>query len=231
MNAPRFIPFSFDHLVALVVCLVLAVLVPVVARRLLSLGAKHRLAVAIGVLLLIQELVKVPVRISLGVPLEHSLPLHLCGIAALLMAWVMWRRSPGVFDIAYYWAVAGSLAALLMPDLPISFPDFRFLVFFAAHGLNLMAVFYALLVLGMRPGPHSLYRAITATVLLAIVMMGINHLMGTNYLYLMAKPGQASILDAMGPWPWYLLPLAGIALIVVLLCYLPFMRKTHDKDA
>jgi hypothetical integral membrane protein (TIGR02206 family) len=182
MNAPRFIPFSHDHLLALFLCLVLAVLLPLAARRCLSPETKHRLALVIGGLLLIQEALKVPLRVYLGVPLAQSLPLHLCGIASLLMVWVMWRRSKAVFNIAYYWGIAGSLAALLMPDLPVSFPDFRFLIFFSGHGLILLSVFYALFVQKLRPDPRSLYRTITVTAALAIVMLGVNHLLGTNYL-------------------------------------------------
>jgi hypothetical integral membrane protein (TIGR02206 family) len=48
---------------------------------------------------------------------------------------------------------------------------------------------------------------------------------GANYGFLRAKPPQASLLDLLGPWPWYILALDALAVVLFTLLYLPFLRR------
>ena len=50
----------------------------------------------------------------------------------------------------------------------------------------------------------------------------INGLTGWNYGYLCRKPAAPSLLDLLGPWPWYLLALEGVALATFWLLALPW---------
>jgi uncharacterized membrane protein YwaF len=50
----------------------------------------------------------------------------------------------------------------------------------------------------------------------------INYMLGSNYMYTLRKPATSSLLDYMGPWPWYLLVAEFVALFLFLLLYLPF---------
>jgi uncharacterized membrane protein YwaF len=53
-------------------------------------------------------------------------------------------------------------------------------------------------------------------------------------MYLRAKPPNTSLLDALGPWPWYLAATEFVACGVFLLLYLPFWkvnsRARYDAD-
>ena len=51
----------------------------------------------------------------------------------------------------YYWAGAGSLLAMLTPDLQWNFPRWEFVVFFGLHGLVLAAALLLVFGLGLRP--------------------------------------------------------------------------------
>jgi hypothetical integral membrane protein (TIGR02206 family) len=65
-------------------------------------------------------------------------------------------------------------------------------------------------------------RSLAALAVVAVLVMPVNAWLGTNFLYLMEKPGQASLLDYLGPWPWYIGSLAAVALLSSLVWYLPF---------
>jgi hypothetical integral membrane protein (TIGR02206 family) len=47
----------------------------------------------------------------------------------------------------------------------------------------------------------------------AAVAYPLDRVLGTNYGYLVHKPGSESLLDLLGPWPWYLA--SGLVVIAV----------------
>lgn len=56
----------------------------------------------------------------------------------------------------------------------------------------------------------------------ALVVGAVNANWGWNYGYLCRKPSGPSLLDYLGPWPWYLLSLELVALAMFLLLELPW---------
>jgi hypothetical integral membrane protein (TIGR02206 family) len=52
-----------------------------------------------------------------------------------------------------------------------------------------------------------------------------NAIYQTDYMYLRAKPENSSLLNFMGPWPWYILAAEPVAIALFLLLYWPFWRK------
>jgi uncharacterized membrane protein YwaF len=52
-----------------------------------------------------------------------------------------------------------------------------------------------------------------------------NLALGTNFMYLRSKPLVATPLDWMGPWPFYILTGAAVALLLFHLLASPFRRE------
>lgn len=217
-----FVLFGPAHLAALAVIALMCVLVPLGVRRFA--GASERtLAITLGVLLIVYEFAKSAARVVVyDQPLAANLPLHLCSAEVLLVGWMLLRRSYAAFEVAYFWGMAGTLQALLMPDIQDGFPTFAFLTFFIGHGAALLGVALALIVYRFRPTWRSLRRTFIVTIFFAVPVSIVNVVLDTNYLYLMQKPAAASILDTFGPWPFYIPWLVLLAVVSCVVVYLPF---------
>jgi len=227
---PPFQPFAPDHLAALAAIPLVVALIPWLARRLLHPRGQARAGLALAAVLVAQEIAKVAIRVyGHGDRLAESLPLNLCGLAALMTAWVLWRQSYRVHEIAYFWGIGGSLPALLTPDLPYGYPHVFYFLFFGGHGLVLVGVVYATAVLDLWPTLRSVGKAALGALALVAVMMPVNALLDANYLYIRAKPEGDTLIDWMGPWPGYVAVMAGVGVIVCLLCYVPLALIGRDR--
>ncbi|MCG6939620.1 MAG: TIGR02206 family membrane protein [Thiohalocapsa sp.] len=219
---PRFLLFGDAHLWTLGLIVAVAVLLPLAVRRLWPLAVRP-VAVLLALLLLVQEVGNLAMQVlRWGVSVE-LLPLHLCSLAVFVTAWALLSGNSRVYEVAYFWAFGGTTQALLTPDLRFGFPDPAYVVFFASHGLVVVGVLYATLALGLRPRPMSIVRVALVTFAVAVVVFFVDLWLGTNFMYLMAKPEGASLLDWFGPWPWYWLGLIGVALASFLVLYAPFL--------
>jgi len=144
--------------------------------------------------------------------LDHSVPLQLCDLAELTAAYALWSHRKWAFALTYYWGLPLSSQALITPDLNgPDFPSHGFLTFFALHLLVVWAAIYLTWGVGMRPNWRSYRFAVITTLAWAAFTFTFNTIAGTDYGFLNRKPLNASALDFLGPWPYYLL--AEIAIV------------------
>ena len=118
--------------------------------------------------------------------------------------------------------------ALLTPDVGGDVPWYAAVQFFVAHGAVVGSVLFLVWTRALRPRPGSWWRVFVALLAYAVAIALFDLRFGTNYLYLREKPVSRSLLDLLGPWPWYVLAAAGVALLLLWLLYLPFRREGRD---
>jgi hypothetical integral membrane protein (TIGR02206 family) len=124
--------------------------------------------------------------------------------------------------------------ALLTPDLAAPWPQWPAIYFFLAHGGVVISA--ALLAFSgvMRFHPRSVWRPFGMLLAYAALAGCVDAILNTNYMFLRSKPDTASLLDVLGPWPWYILVGAGIALALFWLLWLPVRpptRRQPDREA
>jgi hypothetical integral membrane protein (TIGR02206 family) len=161
---------------------------------------------------------------------RSSLPVDLCDAAVFVAALACIR--PGVrlaVELTWFWGLAGTLQAVTTPDLNVAFPHLGFWEFVLGHvGIVFAAMF---LVVGLRIYPRrgAVTRVFAITVAYTAVVGCIDAATGGNYMFLRAVPSHVSLLSVLGPWPWYLLSAAGVALVLLAALDAPFRHVQGAK--
>ncbi|MDA0136322.1 YwaF family protein [Solirubrobacter deserti] len=145
-----------------------------------------------------------------------DLPLHLSDVVSILAPIALWTRRPLLVEVLYFWALTASLQAVITPDLRTTVPSVFFFTYFVTHSGAVVAAFLLVFGLGQRPRPGAVARVFAVTLGMAAAAGLGNVITGGNYMYLRAKPAQASLLDQMGPWPVYIAVAAALALVLFL---------------
>ena len=232
MNIP-FHAFGPVHLAVLCMVPALAALLARAQRRSPSRSATVRWALAALLAVASLALLARTLLIHLQIFPNH-LPLELCDASVWLMISVLLTRKPALFDVAYYWAVVGAGMALFTPDFTEN-TLFMWVQYFMSHGLIVASALYLVWSGQMRPRPGSVWRALVAVNLFAVIAGACDYFYGTDYMFLRHTPQGATLLDVLGPWPWYILACELVGLGLFYLCYLPFRRSTsltlHEKPA
>ncbi|HXC80033.1 MAG TPA: TIGR02206 family membrane protein [Candidatus Acidoferrum sp.] len=154
---------------------------------------------------------------------SYALPLQLCDLAAFVAAAALWFRRPLPVELTYFWGVAGTINGIITPDLSDHFPSYGFFQYFIAHGTIVGAALFLVIGLRIAPRPWATARIFGLTLALLVFDAGANALTNGNYLYLRHAPGVHSLLDVIGPWPWYIVAAAGLALTFFILLDMPFI--------
>jgi hypothetical integral membrane protein (TIGR02206 family) len=148
---------------------------------------------------------------------EVNLPLQLSDAVTFVSVAALLR--PGkrlLVELTYFWALTASLQAVITPDLNETFPDVLYFTYFATHSGAIVAA--CLLVFGERRIPRrgAVRRVYGITVAFAACAALGTVITGGNYMFLRRKPAHGSLLDAMGPWPLYILVAAAFGLVLLL---------------
>ena len=159
-----------------------------------------------------------------GLPGERAapLPLQLCDVAVLVAAAALWTRRPLLVEVTYFWALAGTIQALLTPELPYHFPSFPYFQYYLAHVGTVAAALILVVGLKLRPRRLAAVAVFLITVAYAVIVGVIDALTGADYMFLRAKPQSPTLLDLLGPWPVYILVAGAIAAVLFAVLDAPF---------
>lgn len=221
---------TWEHVIAIAVTAIVIAIVLLAAHRWsgpwVELGAR-----VIAVAVVMSEAGWWVINIANGSwTIRYSLPLHICEAGCFLLAAALWWRSRFAFEMSYFWALGGTMPGLFTPDVPGHFPMPVYFQYYLEHGLLVLGALYLVTVLGMRPARGAVIRVSVVTAAYAVVIGFVDYLTGGNYLFLRSLPPTRTFLDYMGPWPWYIVTLTILAILIFTLLYLPFVGRQEGRE-
>lgn len=160
---------------------------------------------------------------------EDSLPLELCSISLLAAIILLWTGDRRLVDFVVFAGIGGALQAVITPVLDMNFPHFRFFHFFYTHAGIILTGLYFVWVKNYRPTFRGVLKTMIAINALLPIIMAANWLFDGNYMFLRMKPQNGSLLDFLGPYPWYILSLEAVAFIMFSLIWL-LLRKRSSRE-
>jgi hypothetical integral membrane protein (TIGR02206 family) len=218
---------SSDHLAALGVTAALCVALPLAVRARPGewvTWLRRGLAVFLVAWLIADQLY----RLAHGTyDIDADVPLELTNAVTVIAALALWTGGPLVFELTYFWGLTASLQATLTPGLrpDETFPGFFYWHYFAVHSGVVVAAMFLAFGLGLTARRGAVARVFAITAAWAGVVAVANLITGGNYMFLRETPRTASLLDLLGPWPWYLVGAGLVALAMFALLDLPFRRR------
>ncbi|MDR7076189.1 putative integral membrane protein (TIGR02206 family) [Neobacillus niacini] len=221
--------FSVSHFVIIAILFVVSTAI-FIFREKLKVENWRRTEIGIAIsLILIESCYHIWMYVNEDWDVSHAIPLELCSISLLLSVILLLTRKKIIYEILLFTALLGASQALFTPLLNFDFPHFRYFHFFYTHLMMIWVVLYFTWVHGYRPTFWSVVKLfIFLNVLMPIILL-INKIVDGNYMFLSYKPKSPSLLDLLGPYPWYILSMEFLLITLSLIVWLIFRDKRHKR--
>jgi hypothetical integral membrane protein (TIGR02206 family) len=156
----------------------------------------------------------------------RGLPVELCDVAVWLAVAALLGAPRWTSAVLWSVSLTGTAQALLTPDLGVPFPSYPAVKFFLGHGGTVAAALLLALTGRLRVRRGAWWRVLLAVNAYAAALYALDVATGTNYMYLRAPPAVPTLLDRLGPWPWYLVSCEAIAAVSFWLLELPVRERS-----
>ncbi|MEH7177081.1 YwaF family protein [Neobacillus vireti] len=221
--------FSFSHFVIIAILVIVSIVI-YKFREKLKIYKWRRAEIGLALsLILLESCYHIWMYVNGDWDVSHAIPLELCSISLILTVLLLLTRKKIIYEILLFTALLGASQALITPLLNFDFPHFRYFHFFYTHLMMIWVVLYFTWVHAYRPTIWSVLKLfIFLNVLMPIIML-INKAFDGNYMFLSYKPKSPSLLDLLGPYPWYILSMEFLLITLSLIVWLIFRNKRHKS--
>ena len=201
--------------------------IPLILGRFLNRTQKIYLTYLIGVIMIIDFITENLGFIMNGTwDIQYNIPIHLCGFSSLICCVLPFvKKKEKLFQFVYYTGIIGGIMAILTPQLNHFDGTLRYyLNFFVSHSLIIALPIFMFLHLDMKLPKLSWFKIWVHLNILMAIIMPINFLIGSNYMYVNAPPEVSNPL-VIGDWPYYLLIWEPLVIIIAYMIYAISRRK------
>lgn len=225
-NPSDFRMFSAEHIVAVLIIAVLAVLLVVYRKELSELpkAQRRKLEIGAGILLLVARGGLYLYYFTFNIGIKEVLPIYICRVVIIALLYTLFTGKKTILFIAYFFgAVFGVLPLIIVDTGGYTFPHAMYFSFFVGHGLILLLNLYFILVDGYRPTKKDLKKTLIALAIYFGIIAILNPLVNGNYNYLQSAPSSIP-LGAFDGTIGYKISLISLFAMVMVLEYLPFAK-------
>ena len=199
-------------------------------RKLTSNRAKVYLGVFIGVVLFVRCVITHPYQIYIGKwVLASSLPLHLCGISAILSSFLLFRFNQFLYEFLILLGIPGAIQSLVTPEFTLGIDSFFLVEYYVSHVGIILSGLYLTFVLNKKPRIGSWKMVIIRFQIVLIGVHLINILLNSNYIYTRIKPLANNPL-IIGDWPYYYIGFEVIGIFNIILFYYLFRNFSNKYN-
>jgi hypothetical integral membrane protein (TIGR02206 family) len=198
--------FSLAHFIPIVIMLGCIFLLYKYGDKLKNWKHEENFRIAFAIIILLSDMVYFWHKIYLGdvagfanTPnIANHLPITVCGWAAMMSGYMLMTKKRGLFEVVYFFVLAGSINALITPAVIIDNgpTHFRYYQFWIEHTSIFIAVFYMIFVFGYKVNVKSIFKSLGVMIVLTIIAIVVNiNVEGANYLFLSTTEAGDSVLN------------------------------------
>ena len=201
--------------------------VPLILARFLNRRQKVQVTYLIGAIMILDFITENGGYIMSGTwDVQYNLPIQLCGISSLICCILPFiKKKDKLFQFVYYTGVIGGIMAILTPQMNYFDGSLRYyLNYYVSHSLIIVLPIFMFLHLDLKLPKFSWFKIWIHLNILMAIIMPINFLLDSNYMYVNAAPEVSNPL-VIGEWPYYLLIWEPLVMIIAYLIYAISRRK------
>ena len=201
--------------------------VPLIVARFLNRTQKIQVTYLIGVIMILDFITENGGYIMSSTwDVQYNLPIQLCGISSIICCVLPFvKKKDKLFQFVYYTGVIGGIMAILTPQMNYFDGSLRYyLNYYVSHSLIIVLPIFMFLHLDLKLPKFSWFKIWIHLNILMAIIMPINFLLDSNYMYVNAAPEVSNPL-VIGEWPYYLLIWEPLVMIIAYLIYAISRRK------
>lgn len=182
--------------------------------------AQRKVLLVMAMMMSLSQLMKIPLNMYTGTfDVTNDIPLHMCNFLPFVLVWVYMKSDRNTWSVLFFWVVLGVSQANLTPSVQFSLFHYDAIRYWMVHLLLVLVALYPAIEWGWDLKLSDVGRSVVALNFVALVIGGINLLLGSNYLYVMGKPPGTTFFSILPEWPVYLIYLELIFVAWSLMVY------------
>ena len=122
--------------------------------------------------------------------LKEDLPLHLCSISALICCIIFFvKKKQFLFEFLFYCGIIGGLVSILTPQITLYNENYFFyIMFYFKHASIILIPLVIMYRMKMKLRKYSWLKTFGGINILLAIVMPVNSMLGSNYLYIAEPP-------------------------------------------